>query len=164
MIPGADGSNVWNVVNVYGEEKKLGKNVVLIGGGEIGSETGMYLARAGHNITALTTEKELLSPKGPHQQDVIIGVYESMDNFSIITEVTATGISDGKVTYKNTKGSKKSVQADSVVIYAGFKPRQDEALKFSGSASQILMIGDCNGIGGGVQAGQRSAFFAASQV
>jgi NADPH-dependent 2,4-dienoyl-CoA reductase/sulfur reductase-like enzyme len=163
-IPGADGKNVWNVVNVYGKEKALGKNVALIGGGEIGSETGMYLARAGHNITALTSEKELLAPKGPHQQTTIIGVYESMDNFNIITEVTVTGISDGKVTYKNTKGSKKSVQADSVVIYAGFKPRQDEALKFSGSASQMFILGDCNSIGGGVQAGQRSAYFAASMV
>jgi hypothetical protein len=99
-----------------------------------------------------------------HKEEVIIGVYESMYNFNIITEVTATGISDGKVTYKDASGRKKSVQADSVVIYAGFKPRQDEAIKFSGSAGQIFIIGDCNGIGGGVQASQRSALFAASQV
>jgi NADPH-dependent 2,4-dienoyl-CoA reductase/sulfur reductase-like enzyme len=163
-IPGANGKNVWNVVNVYGKEKELGKNVVLIGGGEIGAETGMYLARAGHNLTVLTSDKQLLSFKGPHQQDVIIGVYEKMDNFNIITEVTATGISDGKVTYKDASGKEKSAKADSVVIYAGFKPRQDEAMTFSGSAGQVFIIGDCSGIGEGVQKSQRSAFFAASQV
>jgi len=63
-------------------------------------------------------------------------------------------------------GSEKSVQADSVVLYAGLKPRQDEAMRFSGSAGQIFIIGECNGNsnGGGVQATQRSAFFAASQI
>jgi hypothetical protein len=51
-----------------------------------------------------------------------------------------------------------------MVIYAGLKPRQDEALKFSGSASQFFIIGECSGLGNGVQKSQRSAFFAASQV
>jgi len=60
-IPGATGKNVWAATDVYGVENKLGKNIVVIGGAEIGMETAMYLAENGHDITLLTrgTEDDL---------------------------------------------------------------------------------------------------------
>jgi thioredoxin reductase/2,4-dienoyl-CoA reductase-like NADH-dependent reductase (Old Yellow Enzyme family) len=164
-IFGVDGKNVYNVVNVYGKEKELGKNVVVVGGGEFGVETGMYLAKFGHKVTMLTSEKELLRVDRVHYPEIVIDIYEQMDNFDFITEAIATSISEGKVTYKDARGSEKSIQADSVVIYAGLKPRQDEALKFSGSAKNAFFsIGDCTSKGGNVQKSIRSAFFMASQI
>jgi pyruvate/2-oxoglutarate dehydrogenase complex dihydrolipoamide dehydrogenase (E3) component len=163
-IPGLDSSNMWNVLNVYGREKELGKNVAVIGGGSIGAETGMYLARYGHKVTVLTSERQLVQPTGPHQLGNMIDAYQQTENFTPITEATTTNISKGKVTYRDAGGSEKSVQADSVVIYAGLRPMLDEALKFSGTASQFFIIGECNGLGNGIQKSQRSAFFAASQV
>jgi pyruvate/2-oxoglutarate dehydrogenase complex dihydrolipoamide dehydrogenase (E3) component len=152
------------VVSAYPNEKKLGKNVVVIGGGEFGTETGMFLANAGHRVTAITTEKQLVEPKGPHQQEVMIEAYEQMENFDYITGAIATGISKGKVTYTDSGGSKKSIQADDVVIYAGLKPKMDEALGFSGSAKRLFVIGDCGDSGGTVQKSTRSAYFAAVQI
>jgi pyruvate/2-oxoglutarate dehydrogenase complex dihydrolipoamide dehydrogenase (E3) component len=160
-IPGADGSKVYNVIYVYGNEKSLGKNVVVIGGDKIGTQTGMYLAENGHMVTVLTSSKELIKAEGPHQ---VIDTYLDMKNFSFITEAAARGISDGKVTYVNAKGAEKSIQADSVVVYAGFRPRLDEALKFSDSAAMFFTIGDCNAVGGMVRACTRTAFAAASQI
>jgi NADPH-dependent 2,4-dienoyl-CoA reductase/sulfur reductase-like enzyme len=160
-IPGADGSKVYNVSYVYGNEKSLGKNVVVIGGDKIGTQTGMYLAENGHMVTVLTSSKELIKAEGPHQ---VIDTYLDMKNFSFITEAAARGISDGKVTYLNAKGAEKSIQADSVVVYAGFRPRLDEALKFSDSAAMFFTIGDCNAVGGMVRACTRTAFAAASQI
>jgi pyruvate/2-oxoglutarate dehydrogenase complex dihydrolipoamide dehydrogenase (E3) component len=163
-IPGAEGENVWNVLNVYGKEKDLGKNVAVVGGGAIGVETGMYLAKYGHKVTLLTSERRPVVSTGPHQLSPMINAYQRMDNLIPVTEAVTTRISDGKVTYRDASGSEKSIRADSVVIYSGFKPLQDEALKFSGSAAQFFIIGECNGLGNGVQKSQRSAFFAASQV
>jgi NADPH-dependent 2,4-dienoyl-CoA reductase/sulfur reductase-like enzyme len=163
-ISGADAKNVWTVLNVYGREKELGKNVAFIGGGQYGVETAMYLAKCGHDVTVLSSERQLVRPTGPHQLSGMIEAYQQMKNLTPITGVRATGISGGKVTYVDANGSEKSIQADSVVIYAGLKPRQDEAMKFSGTASQLLLIGECNGDGDGIQKSQRSAFFAGSQV
>lgn len=160
-IPGADDSRVYNVADVYGKEKAMGKNVVIIGGDKIGTQTGMYLAENGHTVTVLTGGKELIKAEGPHQ---VIDLYLDMKNFSFMTEVTAKGISDGKVTYLNAKGSAKSIQADSVVVYAGFKPKLDEALRFSDSAERFFIIGDCDEVGGMVRACTRTAFAAASQI
>jgi NADPH-dependent 2,4-dienoyl-CoA reductase/sulfur reductase-like enzyme len=162
-IPGAEGDNVWNILDAYTNEKSMGKNVVLIGGGDFGTEAGISLAHAGHKVTALTSEKELMT-SGPHDKIAQIDMYQTMDNFSYVVKATATRISGGKVFYRDANGSEKSVTADSVVIYAGLKPRQEEALRFSDSAKQVLFLGDCTGNNGNIQRTVRSAFFMASQV
>jgi 2,4-dienoyl-CoA reductase-like NADH-dependent reductase (Old Yellow Enzyme family)/thioredoxin reductase len=163
-IPGADGKNVYNVDSVYGKEKDLGKNVVIVGAGSYSVETGIHLARAGHNVTLIGSGKDLVEPSGPHQLENIAMAFKNMKNCTSIMEAITTSVANGKVTYKDASGSEKSMQADSVVLYAGLKARQDEAMKFSGSAGQIYIIGECSGQGTGVQKSQRSAFFAASQV
>jgi hypothetical protein len=51
-----------------------------------------------------------------------------------------------------------------VVIYAGFKPRLDEAMTFADTADRFFIIGDCEEVGGYVRACTRSAFAAASLI
>ena len=164
-ISGADGGNVWNFFDVFANEKALGKNVVFIGGGEFGGvQTGMFLARAGHNVTVLTSEKELYRNEQVHYPEGVTWAYDLLKNYNYITEAMAKGISAGKVTYIDAKGNEKSINGDSVVIYAGLRPRNDEALKFYGTAKQFITAGDCTERGGNVQKAIRSAFFAASQI
>ncbi len=163
-LAGADSGRVYNIVEAYSKEKSIGKNVVIVGSGEFGVDAGMYLARAGHNVTMLTGEKELFSYSRGHYTITIIEAYKDLKNFSIITEGRATGISEGKVTYTDAKGQEQSVQADSVVVYAGLRSKKDDALRFYGSAKQFFTVGDCSEAGGNIQKCIRSAFFAASQV
>jgi NADPH-dependent 2,4-dienoyl-CoA reductase/sulfur reductase-like enzyme len=164
-IPGADGKNVYNIVDAYPREKEMGKNVVVIGGGTYGIQTAVYLAKAGHNITVLSSDRQLVRSPGPHQLGSLDFVTQLLKNFSSIMEVTATGISDGKVTYKDASGSKKSVKADSVVIYSGLRTMGEEALKFYDSAKKSFYIaGDCTGRCGDVQKSIRSGFLIGSQI
>jgi NADPH-dependent 2,4-dienoyl-CoA reductase/sulfur reductase-like enzyme len=158
-IPGADSGSVWNVVNVYGNEKSLGKNVVVIGGGR-GAEIGLHLSQCGHKVTVLASGKQLTPTEGPHQ-----GIsYQISDTFGYILEATATGITNGKVTYQDSKGQEKSISADSVVLFGGLRPRKDEALKFYGSANGFFIVGDCTGNGGDIRKCNRIAFAAASRI
>jgi pyruvate/2-oxoglutarate dehydrogenase complex dihydrolipoamide dehydrogenase (E3) component len=164
-MPGAGGGNVFDILTVYSKKKALGKNVVIIGAGRIGTETGICLAKDGYNVTVLTSGKEMIEPEfiGPHNMMNQELIYQSHPNFSYVLEATAKIIS-GDVIYVNATGAEKSVQADSVVIYSGLKPRMDEAVKFSDSAGQVLFLGDCTGKNGTIQKTIRSAFFVASQV
>jgi pyruvate/2-oxoglutarate dehydrogenase complex dihydrolipoamide dehydrogenase (E3) component len=162
-IPGADGDNVFDIMDAYAREKAMGKNVVLIGGGDFGTEAGISLAHAGHNVTAITSAEELMT-SGPHDRIGQIGMYQSMDNFRHVVKAIPTRISGGEVFYTDADGGKQSVAADSVVVYAGLKPRQEEALTFAGVAGQVLYLGDCTGRSGTIQKAIRSAFFMASQV
>jgi 2,4-dienoyl-CoA reductase-like NADH-dependent reductase (Old Yellow Enzyme family)/thioredoxin reductase len=163
-IPGAKAGNVLAPIFAYGNET-LGKNVVVIGGKQIGTETGMYLAQKGHRVMVLAEEERLATDANPvHFVDSLRHAWEALDTFSYITKVNATRISDGKVFYRNAAGgAEASVQADSVIIDAGRKPRNGEALKFFGSAERFFTIGDCTAEGD-VQVSIRNAFAAASQV
>jgi 2,4-dienoyl-CoA reductase-like NADH-dependent reductase (Old Yellow Enzyme family)/thioredoxin reductase len=162
-ITGAKGSNVLAPIFVYGN-KNLGKNVVVIGGDVIGTQTGIYLGQNGHNVTVLTDEKKLGYDSQPvHYFSTVQLMYEAMDNFKFITEVTVNGISAGKVTYIDAKGNEKSIQADSVVISAGRQPRREEAQKFYSTAGRFFFIGDCDSAGS-VRSCTRTAFAAASQI
>ncbi|MBN1626905.1 MAG: FAD-dependent oxidoreductase [Deltaproteobacteria bacterium] len=163
-VPGADGKNIFNVMNVWGNEKALGKNVVFAGGGLFGVETAVYLAKIGRNVTVLSSGRQLIQPTGPHQLSSISDAYQEMKNFTAVTGAVTKSISNNKVTYTDANGSEKTIQADSIVVYSGFKPRQEEAMRFSGLAGQTFLIGECGGVGDGIQVSQRSAFFAASQV
>jgi 2,4-dienoyl-CoA reductase-like NADH-dependent reductase (Old Yellow Enzyme family)/thioredoxin reductase len=168
-IPGADSTKVWNITNIWGKEKELGKNIAFIGGGEFGTEAAIYLAQMGHKVTVLTSEKQIATATGPFNLVVMIDLAEHMDNLNIITEAITTRVSEGKAIYKDARGNEKSVPADSIVIYAGLKPRVDEAMKFYDSANEFITIGDCNDMGGLIPGGNiqksiRNAFFAASQI
>jgi hypothetical protein len=91
-------------------------------------------------------------------------IYKTSPDFSYDLQVNVKDISGGKVTYTDSRGSEKSVKADSVVLWSGLRPRMDEAEEFIGSADEVLFLGDCTGDGGTLQRTIRSAFFVATQV
>ncbi|MBN1627166.1 MAG: FAD-dependent oxidoreductase [Deltaproteobacteria bacterium] len=173
-IPGAKGGNVRSAMFVYGNERALGKNIVVIGGDLIGAETGMHLAEKGHKITVLAEEGTLAPDVSQYVSWDFIRAYESLEaqgNFSYITGAKATGISDMKVTYVVAGDGIKSINADSVVIYAGRRPRQEEAMRFAGSAGRFFIIGDCSARGdvrrhfeANLYTSVRSGFAAASEI
>ena len=67
------------------------------------------------------------------------------------------------VMYVNAEGKEKTINADSVVVSAGRRPRLDEALEFYGSANRFFLIGDCRAPGN-VHKCMRTAFATASQL
>jgi 2,4-dienoyl-CoA reductase-like NADH-dependent reductase (Old Yellow Enzyme family)/thioredoxin reductase len=165
-MPGANASNVFDIVSSYSNKKALGKNVVVIGAGKFGTEAGIGMAKDGHKVTMLTSSKELVEPEnvGPTNMENALAICNSHPDFKYELGATVKSISGGRVTYTDSKGAEKSVQADSIVIWSGLKPRMDEAEKFIGSADEVHLLGDCTGKNGSLQKAIRSAFFVASQV
>jgi pyruvate/2-oxoglutarate dehydrogenase complex dihydrolipoamide dehydrogenase (E3) component len=163
-LSGAEGKNVWGIIEAYENEKKMGNRVVVIGGGAYGVETGMFLAKAGHKTTVLSSARELLPINRVHFPEIVMDAYEHLDGFDFILEAIATRISADKV-YYTTGSGERSLPADDVVLYAGLTPRQDEALSFAESAKNAFFTtGDCTGECGDIQKAIRNAYFTASQV
>jgi 2-enoate reductase len=163
-LSGADGRNVFTVDSVFGREKEVGKNVVIAGAGAYSVEVGIHLAQLGRKVTLLASGRDLVEPSGPHQLANLQRNFQAMDGCTAITEAIPKRISKGQVTYTDKKGNEKSVAADSVIVYAGLKARQAEAMKFAALAGQVFLVGECRGNSSGIQKGQRNAFFAASQI
>jgi 2,4-dienoyl-CoA reductase-like NADH-dependent reductase (Old Yellow Enzyme family)/thioredoxin reductase len=161
-----DGAKSFNILEAYDKKDELGKNVVVIGAGKYGFELALGLAMDGHKVTNLAFGDRLFETdfQGPHNMQNQEGIYKTHPNFSYALNVEVKGVTGGKVTYKDSTGAEKSVQADSVVIWSGLKPRLDEAEKFLTCADEVYLMGDCTGKNGHLQKAIRSAFFTASQV
>jgi len=165
-MKGADADNVFNILEAYSKKEKLGKNVVMLGAGKYGFECALGMAKDGHKVTVLTTGKELYEASfvGPHNMQNQQFIYQNHPNFNYELEVMVNSITGGKVTYTDKNGSKKSLEADSIVLYSGLKPKTEEASEFIGTADEVHLLGDCTGKNGHLQLAVRSAFFTASQV
>jgi pyruvate/2-oxoglutarate dehydrogenase complex dihydrolipoamide dehydrogenase (E3) component len=165
-MKGADGGNVFDIMEAYTKKDKLKGNVVLLGAGRIGTECAIGIAKDGHKVTQICTGENLIELEliGAHNMMNQILILQNHPNYDCVLEAMPKSISGGKVTYVDADGNEKSIQADSVVVYSGLRPRMDEAEKFFNSATQVLPVGDCTGKGGTIQKTIRSAFFAASQV
>ena len=163
-IPGIDGPQVVTGVDSMLNPDALGKEIVVIGGGEVGVEAGMNLAKKGHNVTVLEMRPELaMDSTMIHFRSMFQEYWEAIPSFKGICGVSVTGITSEGVTYKDQNGSEVRVPADNVVVSTGMKSRRDEALAFYNIADGFYMIGDCTKPGT-VQQAMRTAFAAASQI
>ncbi len=143
-IPGLDKPHVMVATESMIHPEKVGHNVVVIGGGEVGVEAGMNLAEQGHEVTVLEMT-HMLAPESTaiHYYSMFSDAWKKLPGFHSVVNATVTGVEDDRVTYKDADGVEHEIPCDSVVISLGMRARQDEALSFSGTANRFAIIGDC---------------------
>lgn len=163
-IPGAEGENVFFAENVFGNDSSLSGDVVVIGGGEVGVETGLYLAQAGHNVTVLEMLDKLAPDATPiHYRTMFEEAWQNEPNFNYILYARCTVIESDRVVYIDSDDKEHDIKAGSVVLAAGMTQKTDEALSYYGIGGRTYMIGDCHTVGN-VQKAMRSAFSIASTL
>ena len=163
-IPGIDGENVCFAMEALLHPEALGKNVVVIGGGEAGVECGMNLAKKGHEVTVLEMRPMLaMDSTMIHFRSMFEEAWKTIPNFHGITNARVTGITAEGVAYVDEAGTEQVLPAASVVISAGMKAKREEALAFYNAADGFELIGDCR-TPATVQQAMRAAFAAASQI
>lgn len=163
-IPGIENDHVFYAPDVLGKEESLKKDVVIIGGGEVGVETGLHLAQTGYTVTLLEMLDELAPDCVPiHFRTLFVEAWENQKGFSYILNARCTEIENDKVIYVDPRGKSREIRAGSVVVATGMKARTDLALKFYTTANCFHMIGDCNKVGS-IQSAMRSAFSIASTL
>ena len=163
-LPGADGANVFTAPEVYGIEDSLAEDVVVIGGGEIGAETGLHLSKAGHKVTVIEMKDTLAAEAAPiHYRAVFEEEWEKEPNFHYVLKAVCTGIAEDGVTYKDMDGAEHKIPAGSVVIAIGMNPNIEEAMALCSPSYQYRFVGDCNKVGS-IQTTMRSALGEACQV
>jgi pyruvate/2-oxoglutarate dehydrogenase complex dihydrolipoamide dehydrogenase (E3) component len=163
-IKGLTWENAIAAPDVFGAHEKLGQRVAVIGGGEIGVEAGIYLARNGHDVTVLEM-RGLLAPDATpiHYRSSIENAWEELDNFHGIVNARCKEIDAGVLTYIGSDGNDRRVEADDFVVAAGMKAKTDEALAYYAAGDQFAMVGDCAGVGS-VQTAMRSALAVTSAI
>ena len=163
-IPGIDGPNVISGLSAMLDCRQAGDRVVVIGGGEVGVEAGIHLAKTGRQVTVLEMRDKLAADSTiMHFRSMFKAYWEGVPTFCGLCSVTVTGVTPEGVRYLDAAGAEQFLPADTVVVSTGMTPLREQALDFYGSAGRFYLIGDCKKPGT-VQSAMRDAFAAASQI
>jgi len=139
-IPGVKRENVVIAVDVLEEKVDVGGKVVIIGGGWQGVELAEFLAAKGKRVTVV----EMLSDVGIGMPSPArIPLLFSLEDYgvNIMTLARAEEITESGVIV-SWRGEKKLVEADTVVLAAGYKERQEFFEGFKETAPEVHCIGN----------------------
>ncbi len=141
-IPGIDSKNVVMAWDIFGNEEKLGKNVVIIGGGMVGCEIAISLGEKGRKCQVFEMGEYLAVTAQLGQRQHL---FQHMDDNGVegFTNSTCTKITDEGVWIKDAQGEEKFYQADNVIICTGTKPLAKERDQFEDTAMYVIPVGDC---------------------
>ncbi len=161
-IAGIDQTDFFFALDAFYHPEKLDREVVIIGGGEIGVEAGIYLARCGHEVTVIEMNARLAEDATPvHYRVMFRDVWMHQKGFHSVVRAKCTKMERGKVTYLDADGAEHMLHAGSIVIAAGMRPRTEDVLPFFGTGCRTAVVGDCRAVAN-IQKATRAAYVAAS--
>ena len=141
-VPGADGQNVIFGAELQKNDPRVGQRVVVIGGGLIGCEEGIALAREGHEVTILEMQEELCPDCGRMHRLNVLHQIEVAETLTTATGLRCTGIDAQGVTAVDGEGRESKFPADTVVMCAGMRPRSAEVERLSKYCAEFYVCGD----------------------
>ena len=159
-IPGIE--HAVQSLEAYRGKVEVGKRVLMLGGGLIGAEQGLHLAKTGHDVTVV----EML----PRVANEAYGMYRE----ALIREMKKAGMT----LYERTKclevgpgwlrvllpdGTETTLEGDTVLYALGLKPVPWDALKAAAGDTPVEVIGDAL-TPGKVDACTRGGYLAAIRI
>lgn len=149
-IKGVEKSNVVQANDVLLQKCRVGKNVVVAGGGSVGIETAEFISLYGSDVTIVEMRDEILIGC---ERETKLMLQKSIKNHGIkvLTSSKVCEIGDDTVILER-KGKKVILEEiDTVVIAAGSRPFNtlEEPIKALGIPTRV--IGDCKEVRNGLK-------------
>ena len=142
-IPGIDGDNVFSAEHIYVHPQETGQQVVILGGGLVGIELGIFLADLGRKITLVEMLPQLHDGGNMvHMNSLRMQIEEKQIRTCLSTKANAIR-PDGVVVESN--GEEAFIPADTVIYAVGQRPLSEEALALNTCAPEFYAVGDCLG-------------------
>lgn len=160
-IKGVDSKNVMIAEEAYNNIDKLGKSIAVLGGGQVGCETALHLANLGKKVSIVEMLPELAPDAMNLPREAILERIE--EKVATYTKSRCTGITETGLTYVDADGKEGSIEAETIILAAGMRPRFADAEKFRPCAKEFFAIGDCT-VAKNVRTATRTAYDAAVQL
>jgi len=159
-IPGAE--NAISALDVYSDGAVLGKRIVMIGGGLMGCEVGIHLARAGCRVTIVEMLDRPANESYGIYRDALLREMERL-GIEVLTGAACTEIGVTGVRVKYRDGTEGLLEADTVVYAVGMRANDTSQLKQALGDRPFVEIGDCTHPAR-IDAAVRGGFLAAMSV
>ncbi len=143
-IPGLDDPRVQHATAAYTRLDKLGRHVAVLGGGLIGCETALFLAKAGHEVTIVEMLDEIAPEANWMHKEGMLQAFAETPSLHVRTGLRVTGIDDGRTVHAaDAAGGEHSIEADSVIYALGLRSNTAAYDSLIYSAPVVIPVGDC---------------------
>ena len=142
-VPGIDDEKVLGCMDAFAHPEKVGKKVIIIGGGLVGCEMALDYAQEGKDVTVVEALPKILSAgiPSPIPNGQMIPDLFQHHHVTVLENHKLTSVERGRVVL-DSDGQKKELDADSVVIAVGFRPAPSMAQELQGCGAAVYEIGD----------------------
>lgn len=137
-IPGIE--NAHQAMSVYDGTCNVGKKVVMIGGGLVGCETGLFLQKTGHEVTVIEMLDRLANESFGMYREALIWEMEK-NNVAMMPKTKCLEITSNGVKIENAEGVQE-LEADTVLFALGMKSVDYTTLKEAAGDAVVYVVGD----------------------
>lgn len=128
-------------------KEKAGENIVVVGGGLVGCETGLWLRQQGKNVTIVEALPEILGGG----EDMCFANYDMLKDLLVFNKInvlrssTVKAVNDASVTVKTPKGEKE-IKADTVMVAVGYRSQKGLYDTMKDSNKIVYNVGDSRNV------------------
>jgi 2-enoate reductase len=143
-VPGIHGKNVISACDLLACGQDTGKRVVVVGGGQVGCETALWLAQKGREVTVIERLDDVLvaGTPIPHMNRVMLLDLMTHHKVEIITGASLLEVTEKEAVIIRKDLSRDVLPADSIVVAAGLSPEQGLFRALRGRHHDLYLIGD----------------------
>ena len=139
-IPGLQGDNVVMVNNYYLEKEKVGKNVVVFGGGLAGCECAIHLGMEGKNVHLVEMRDELAPDANVRHRPLLLKEVEKY--VTVHTGYKGLEVTREGIVCEDSNKERHLVPGDTVICALGQRSRTDMVDQLQDGAPFVRVIGD----------------------
>lgn len=146
-VKGIDNSNVIFALESFEKLEELSNEVVIIGGGTIGCELSVDIAKLGKKVTVIEFTGELNSAANYLYRTSLGMKMAEYPTIQPMLNTACTEILVDGVKIKNQDGSELVVSCGNVIIATGMKSKKELVNSFYGITPETYTLGDCRKVG-----------------
>jgi pyruvate/2-oxoglutarate dehydrogenase complex dihydrolipoamide dehydrogenase (E3) component len=144
IVPSIQGiENAMKAVDVYKDVNKVGQKVIMVGGGLVGCEVGLHLAKNGRELTIVEMTEDIALDAYPFYHMALLN---EMDKALVYkTGLKCTSIVPNGITVVNSQNQEEFLPGDTVVYAVGMQPNREVVGKIRDAAGDVPVyeVGDC---------------------
>lgn len=130
--------------------EKLGKAVVVIGGGLVGCEIALDAANHGKDVTVVEALDDIMAAGGagaPYPNRQMIGDLFEHKNVTVLTGTKLAEVTDEGAVVTAPEGESRLLKADTVISAMGFRPAANLKDDLAALNVPVCEVGDATGAG-----------------
>lgn len=140
-LPGIDSKKVIPGTELEKREVEIGKKVVVLGGGMVGCESGLYLAQKGHEVTIVEMRDTVAPDSNPRHRPALLK--QLAEHATIHTGLKGKTVTEEGLLCEDKDGNEVLLEADTILSASGLRPLSEVVDSLRGTAPIVEVIGDC---------------------